>query len=86
GYGGLENLVEIEYWSDQDKTDLSKLLGEDQDIQRELLVRRDESAEPGPNNFRNLITGIPAQRELAALLRVYEPQGLAVKYLRPEHG
>ncbi|OWY91624.1 hypothetical protein PHMEG_00039716 [Phytophthora megakarya] len=38
GYGGLENLVEIEYLSDQDKADLSKLLSEDQDIQRELLI------------------------------------------------
>ncbi|OWY94189.1 hypothetical protein PHMEG_00036153 [Phytophthora megakarya] len=37
GYGGLENLIEIEYLSDQDKTDLSKLLSEDQDIRRELL-------------------------------------------------
>ncbi|OWY92696.1 hypothetical protein PHMEG_00038191 [Phytophthora megakarya] len=79
GYGGLENLVEIEYLSDQDKVDLSKLLSEDQDIQRELLVPRDASAEPSPSDFRDMITGIPAQRELAALLRVYEPQGLACK-------
>ncbi|OWY90782.1 hypothetical protein PHMEG_00040937, partial [Phytophthora megakarya] len=79
GYGGLENLVEAEYLSDQDKADLSKLLIEDQDIQRELLVPRDASAEPSPSDFRNLVTGIPAQRELAAFLRVYEPQGLARK-------
>ncbi|OWY92208.1 hypothetical protein PHMEG_00038876, partial [Phytophthora megakarya] len=65
--------------SDLDRNDLSKLLSEDQDIQRELLVPRDASAEPSPNDFRNLVTGIPAQRELAALLRVYEPQGLARK-------
>ncbi|OWZ06728.1 hypothetical protein PHMEG_00020982 [Phytophthora megakarya] len=79
GYGGLENLILIEYLSDQDKTDLLKLFSEDQDIQRELLVPRDASVELSPSGFRNLVTGIPAQRELAALLRVYEPQGLARK-------
>ncbi|OWY98338.1 hypothetical protein PHMEG_00030919 [Phytophthora megakarya] len=79
GYGGLENLVEVEHLSDQDRADLPKLLSEDQDIQRELLVPRDASVEPSPSDFRNLVTGIPAQRELAALLRVYEPQGLARK-------
>ncbi|OWY92453.1 LOW QUALITY PROTEIN: hypothetical protein PHMEG_00038549, partial [Phytophthora megakarya] len=78
GYDGLENLVEVENLSDQDRTDLSKLL-KDQDIQRELLVPRDASVEPSPSDFRNLVTGIPAQRELAALLREYEPQGLACK-------
>ncbi|OWZ10030.1 LOW QUALITY PROTEIN: hypothetical protein PHMEG_00017179 [Phytophthora megakarya] len=77
GYGGLDNLVEIEHLSVQDKADLSKLLIEDQDIQRELLVPRDTSVELSPSDFRNLVTGTPAQRELAALLRVYEPQGLA---------
>ncbi|OWZ07993.1 hypothetical protein PHMEG_00019532 [Phytophthora megakarya] len=79
GYGGLENLVEVEHLSDQDRADLSKLLSEDQDIQRELLVPRDASVEPSPSDFRDMITGIPAQRELAALLRVYDPQGLARK-------
>ncbi|OWY93210.1 hypothetical protein PHMEG_00037476 [Phytophthora megakarya] len=69
----------MEYLSDQDKADLSKLLSEDQDIQRELLIPRDASVELSPSDFRNLVTGIPAQRELAALLRVYEPQGLARK-------
>ncbi|OWZ01650.1 hypothetical protein PHMEG_00026922 [Phytophthora megakarya] len=78
-YGGLENLVEIEHLSDQDKADLSKLLSEDQDIQRELLVPRDASVEFSPSDFRHLVTDIPAQRELAALGRVYEPQGLARK-------
>ncbi|OWZ05047.1 hypothetical protein PHMEG_00022939 [Phytophthora megakarya] len=79
GYGGLENLVKIECLSDQDKADLSKLLSEDQDIQWELLVPPDVSVEPSPSDFRDMITGIPSQRELAALLQVYEPQGLARK-------
>ncbi|OWZ00515.1 hypothetical protein PHMEG_00028276 [Phytophthora megakarya] len=79
GYGGLDNLVEIKHLSDQDKADLSKLLSEGQDIQRELLVPQDTSVEANPSDFRDMITGIPAQRELAALLRVYEPQGLARK-------
>ncbi|OWY98206.1 hypothetical protein PHMEG_00031081 [Phytophthora megakarya] len=79
GYGGLENLVEVEHLSDQDSADLSKLLSADQDIQRELLVPQDASVELSPSDFRNLVTGIPAQRELAVLLRVYEPQGLARK-------
>ncbi|OWY96853.1 hypothetical protein PHMEG_00032772, partial [Phytophthora megakarya] len=84
GYGGLGNLVEIEFLSDQYKSDLSKLLSEDQDIQRELLVPQDASAEPSPSDFRDMITGNPAQSELAALLRVYEPQGLARKVHTPE--
>ncbi|OWZ19007.1 hypothetical protein PHMEG_0006815 [Phytophthora megakarya] len=69
--------VGIEYLSDQDRSDLSELLSEDQDIQRELLMPRDASVELSPSDFRDMITGIPTQRELAALLRVYEPQGLA---------
>ncbi|OWZ18910.1 hypothetical protein PHMEG_0006927 [Phytophthora megakarya] len=79
GYGGLENLVEVEHLSDEDRTDLSKLLSEDQDIRRELLVPRDVSEEPSPSDFLNLVTCILAQRKLAALLRVYESQGLARK-------
>ncbi|OWZ06701.1 hypothetical protein PHMEG_00021013 [Phytophthora megakarya] len=76
-YGGLDHLVEIEHLSGQDRSDLSKFLSEDHYIQRELLMPRDASVELNPSDFRNLITGIPAQRELAARLRAYEPQGLA---------
>ncbi|OWZ04862.1 hypothetical protein PHMEG_00023161 [Phytophthora megakarya] len=55
GYGGLENLVEVEHLSDQDRDDLSKLLSEDQDIQRELLVPRDASVEPSRHARRDFV-------------------------------
>ncbi|OWZ16776.1 hypothetical protein PHMEG_0009382 [Phytophthora megakarya] len=65
GYGGLDNLVEIEHLSNQDRSDLSKLRSEDQNIQRELLMPRDASVELRPSGFYSMVSGIPAQRELA---------------------
>ncbi|OWZ17597.1 reverse transcriptase [Phytophthora megakarya] len=63
GYSNSEwtsviDLVEIEHLSDQDRSDLSTLLSEDQDIQRELLIPRDASVNLTLSEFLKMVTGI----------------------------
>ncbi|KAE8988512.1 hypothetical protein PR001_g22021 [Phytophthora rubi] len=77
GYGGLETLAFVETLSDEDIQDLTEMSVSKLSVRPELLLPRSADSVATVPEFRELLEGMDARRELASLLQHYPVEQLA---------
>ncbi|KAE9309318.1 hypothetical protein PR003_g20542 [Phytophthora rubi] len=77
GYGGLETLAFVETLSDEDIQDLTEMSCSKLSVRPELLLPRSADSVATVPEFRELLEGMDARRELASLLQHYPVEQLA---------